>query len=131
MDPVVRQVVLAVGGTKLGSRGRRRCLVAIWVDCDVREGYHGSFARGGATRVFRAAASVSARMTEAWVEVVVLSVVVVATPRGAHTDKNDDDEESGWRQRRGDGWWVLGLGDIGGSGAVVMVYCVCRVWRWR
>jgi len=40
MDPVVRQVVLAVGGTKLGSRGRRRCLVAIWVDCDVRERYH-------------------------------------------------------------------------------------------
>jgi len=54
--------------------------------------------------VFRAAASVSARMTEAWVEVVVLSVVVVATPRrGAHTDKVDE-RERGWRQRRGDGW---------------------------
>ena len=68
--------------------------------------------------MFRAAASVSARMTEAWVEVVVLSVVVVATPRGGRTqikltrEREDGDsvvEMGGARPWRC--WWLRCRGD--------------------
>jgi len=62
------------------------------------------------------------------VEMVVLSVVVVCrTPRG-HTDKGDEVEVGGDSFV---GMRLCSAVEVDGSDAVVMVYCVRRVWRWR